>query len=314
MGIVRYIRNQFKHDRNTRSILNNQYSELQRINELLTNQRIREYREKTLNSTEAGVSDNKLCDKNVVVSLTSFGSRIYDVHLAIESIMQGTVKPNSIILWLSEEEFKGKTLPKTLELQMKRGLHVEYTKDIRAYTKLIPSLMKYPEDCIITIDDDAIYEYDIVERLVASYQKNPDAISACRIHKVILDENNKPVSYLDWEWGVREIANDSPLYFPTGVGGVLYPPHCFSKEVFNQQVFMEKCPFADDVWFYAMRLLNNTPVAQVYTGRPSGYYWELPSSSINALSSTNTDVNKCENDYQLEVLFDYYDLYNKLIS
>ena len=47
---------------------------------------------KTLNSSEKGVSNEAISDKEVIVSLTSYGPRIYEVYLAIESIMQGTIK------------------------------------------------------------------------------------------------------------------------------------------------------------------------------------------------------------------------------
>ena len=143
MGIIKYIKNQFRHDRNMKRMLSEQNEELRQIRTLLMEQRIHAFREKTLMSKEMGISGERLCDNEVVVSLTSFGKRIYDVHLAIESIMQGTVKPNRIVLWLSEEEFKGKPLPRMLEMQKARGLQVEFCEDIRSYKKLIPALKQF---------------------------------------------------------------------------------------------------------------------------------------------------------------------------
>lgn len=294
-------------------MLSEQNQELRQIRTMLTEQRMHEFREKSLTTRERGVSEDRLCEHEIVVSLTSFGKRIYDVHLAIESIMQGTVKPNRIVLWLSEEEFKGKPLPRMLEMQMARGLQVEYCNDIRSYKKLVPSLKKYPEACIITIDDDAIYECDLVERLVAAHKERSNAICACRMHKVKLGEDGKPLSYMDWDWCVEEYGKDSSLFFPTGVGGILYPPQCFSTEVFNQKVFLDLCPYADDVWFYAMRVLNDTPIKYVYAGKPGGNYMDLPSGDIDALSTDNTDAANCKNDVQLKAVMDKYDLYRFLI-
>jgi hypothetical protein len=270
-------------------------------------------REKTLNSSAIGVSDEKLCDSEVVVSLTSFGKRIFDTYLAVESIMQGTVKPNRIVLWLSREEFEGKTLPRTLELQKERGLEVKYCEDVKSFKKLIPSLRDFPEACIITVDDDAMYEYDLVERLVAAHRECPRAICACRVHKVKLGDNQKPVGYLDWDWCVEEYCVNSNLLFPTGVGGILYPPHSFPQQILDCNTFLSICPHADDVWFYAMRLLNDIPVVQVYTGNPLGYFTELPSRNIGALSSKNTDPVECGNDVQLKAVFEKYNLYEKLL-
>ena len=180
MGIIKYIKNQIWHDRNTKSLLDQAQRKLNRlqsvIDEMVSQNRMDYLRDKTLYSHEFGISEEKCCENELVVSLTTFGKRIYDVYLAIESIMQGTVKPNRIVLWLSEEEFKGKQLPRTLELQKKRGLQVEYCRDIRSYNKLIPTLKSYPDSCVITIDDDAMYEFDVVERLLNSHSNHPIGI------------------------------------------------------------------------------------------------------------------------------------------
>lgn len=312
MGFIRYLNNQFRHDRNMKRLLNEQEETLRRIQSLFIEQRIQAFRELALTTKEPGVSDERLCDHEVVVSLTSFGQRIFDVPLAIESIMQGTVKPNRIVLWLSEEEFKGKPLPKILELQIERGLQVEFCEDIRSYKKLIPSLKRFPSACIITIDDDVIYGNDFVERFVFAHQEKPDAVCAGRIHKVKLVGESMPSSYLNWDYCVECYGATSPLLFPTGVGGVLYPPGCFTQEVFAQDVFMDICPYADDIWFYAMRLKNHVPITQVYTGKPQGYFMELPSGDLNSLSTQNTNAENCRNDIQLKAVFEKYCLYGML--
>lgn len=52
---------------------------------------------------ESGVTNERNADKEVVVSLTTYGKRLYSVSLTIESIMQGTMKPNRLILWLQDD-------------------------------------------------------------------------------------------------------------------------------------------------------------------------------------------------------------------
>ena len=198
-------------------------------------------------------------------------------------------------------------------MQKARGLQVEYCEDIRSYKKLIPALKQFPEDCIITIDDDAIYEYDLVERLVAAHIENPNAVCACRMHKVKLTEDGKPLSYMDWDWCVECYETNSNLLFPTTGGGTLFPPGCLCQEVFNKRVFMELCTYADDVWFYAMRLMSDTPVVQVFTGKPGGNYMDLVSGEIDSLGDDNFRSGKNLNDIQLKAVFDKYQLYGKLL-
>lgn len=59
--------------------------------------------ELALCSSTKGISKERYCQKEVIVSLTTYGKRLYDVYLAIESIMQQSMKPNRIVLWLGDE-------------------------------------------------------------------------------------------------------------------------------------------------------------------------------------------------------------------
>ena len=83
-----------------------------------------------------GVANDKYGNEKIIVSLTTYGKRIYDVALSIESIMQGSMKPNKIILWI-DKSWKGKGLPLALQRQQSRGLEINFCKDIRSYTKLV---------------------------------------------------------------------------------------------------------------------------------------------------------------------------------
>ena len=85
-----------------------------------------------LHSKESGITSEALCDVEVIVSLTTFGNRLLEVAPAIESIMQGSMKPNRIMLWL-EEEMKGVTFPIAIRRQQERGLEVFFCKDFRSY-------------------------------------------------------------------------------------------------------------------------------------------------------------------------------------
>lgn len=313
--MFRFLRNCLRHDHNTRTQLNelnNQLCQVKNDIEILKTQSlINRLHEKTLYCRESGISTEQYCEHEIIVSLTTFSTRIDKVYLPIESIMQGTVKPNHIILWLSEKEFTNEQLPRTLKFQQKRGLEIRFCKDYLSYNKLIHSLTQYPDAAIITIDDDVLYEYDIVERLLNTHKQSPRSICACRMHRVVLNKEHTPVNYMDWDLCISD-SRTTPLNFPTGVGGVLYPPHCFNNEVLNNETFMNLCPKADDMWFYAMALLNNTPNLWVATNRPEGYYHVLEQYS-NSLSFSNTNDKEKGNDVQLKRVFEKYNLYKKLV-
>ena len=103
-----------------------------------------------LNSQEKGVIEGTIEETEIIISLTTHGRRLYEVFLAIESIMQGSTKPNRIVLWLNKD-IQNETLPRTLMNQTGRGLTIKYTEDIGPYTKLVPALLDYPDSIIVTI-------------------------------------------------------------------------------------------------------------------------------------------------------------------
>lgn len=267
-----------------------------------------------LNSQEQGIASDKICDNEVIVSLTSYGKRIRDVHLAIESIMQGSIKPNKIILWLSEKEFKEKELPITLQKQINRGLEIAYCKDIKSYKKLIYTLQKYPDANIITIDDDLIYNFDLLENLINCHIEKPKCICASRIHKITKQSNGSLNSYLKWDWTQNNDISISNLNFFTGGAGTLYPPNSLHKEVFNEEVFLSICPSADDVWFNAMARLQGTLICKSFTHSPIGedFIYNLI-NQVNGLCASNNNPKKCENDKQIKAVFDKYNIYDYIV-
>ena len=280
------------------------------LKQITAQNRIDFLRDRTLHSTIPGVSSDRLCDNEVIVSLTSYGKRIDDVHLAIESLMQGSMLPNRIILWLSEDEFKDKQLPLTLIKQQKRGLQICYCKDIKSFKKLIPTIRQYPSATVITIDDDVIYDFDMLERFVNTHMEHPNSICASRLRRISMDNNGDIGSYLTWE--VDYTTTTSKLLFPIGVGGILYPPDSLSKEVLDESSFVSLCPFADDIWFFAMARLQGTTTVRVPIRNPQGYYCELPSSQYDALSAENTNPDNCRNDRQMRAVFERYRIADKL--
>jgi len=266
-----------------------------------------------LNSNEQGIDNSHYCDMEIVVSLTTYGKRLYDVYLAIESIMRQTLKPNKIVLWLGDE-VNDTDIPITLKKQQKRGLEIRYCKDIMSYTKLIPSLKTFPDSAIITIDDDNLYNFDLIENLITSYKKNPNLIHSARIHRMKLIGKNKLEKYEKWDMSYEHF-DVSPLNFPTGAGGVLYPPGCFNKEIFNQDVFMNICKYNDDVWFKAMALLNGAMSRKIYTHDKSGNDFLLnKNDNIQDTGLFKININKGMNDIQIKAVFDKYNLYKLLVN
>ena len=270
-----------------------------------------ELTQKSLHDTAKGIANDKYGENMIVVSLTTHGKRIYDVHVAIESIFQGSIKPNKIVLWLSEE-YKKTPLPITLQRQMARGLEVEYCKDIRSYTKLVPALRCYPEASIVTIDDDIIYPYDMLENLLNAHLESPNCICANWIHEIPADLAENYVSLLEWPI-IRDVDTEGGRYFFEGFGGVLYPSHSFDKEVLNEGVYLDICKYADDVWFNAMSLKAGTKVR--YAWPRLGLIPLAVNNDVQAFALKNVNSKGMVlNDIQIKTVFEKYGLFEKLRS
>ena len=116
---------------------------------------------------------------------------------------------------------------------------------------------------------------------------------------------------------LHEISNVQPsfLNFFTGVGGVLYPPHCLNKDVLNEEKFKSLTPINDDIWFWAMAVLNGTKINIVKNNITQLTFInpdrELGLNGTTSLSHQN--VHKNENDKQLYATLEAYpDLLKKL--
>ena len=126
---------------------------------------------------------------NIIISLTSYPARIKYVPTVINSLLNQSLKPYKIILWLSKNQFPNgnKGLPKNLIDLVDKGLTIEYNNendgDIKSYRKLIPTLKKYPNNIIVTADDDIIYDKNWLEKLYKTHLKHPKDIVAHRITK-----------------------------------------------------------------------------------------------------------------------------------
>lgn len=277
-------------------------------NKLAYDQRVAELRQYALTSKESGISSEKYCEEEIIVSLTTYEKRLHDVYLTIESIMQGSMKPNRIVLWLADE-LKNIPLPRVLQLQERRGLEIRYCEEIRSFKKLVPSLQAFPNASIVTIDDDAFYSYDMLEILVNAHIQKPRSIVSHWISRISVDDNFMPTPCKLWQNFVEK-NDDSCLNSIVGVGGVLYPPNSLDKEVLNKDSFMKLCPYADDFWFYCMAIKAGTKMncaPSHYHGNPD-LMLNRKVQDTSLLSINMSKTSPITNDTQMAALFHHYHL------
>ena len=199
-------------------------------------------------------------DNKLIVSLTSYPLRFKTLPLVLNSILNQSIRPDKIILNIEYSDKK--KIPNSV-LDFK-NIEIKYIKNgLKAYSKIIPSLKKYSNIYIITFDDDIIYSKKAIEYLVNKSKKNPDAVIANRIDRIKVIKNY-PDMYQSW---YPVYKKQTRYAFLTGVGGVLYPPNCFHKDVCNEKLFKKLSPLNDDVWLNWMVRLNSIKVIYSYPGK-----------------------------------------------
>ncbi len=208
--------------------------------------------------TESGITKDKRSPK-LIVSLTTFPARIDTVYKTITTLMQQTLKPDEIVLWLADSQFPDRKLPENLTRLQQFGLSIKWCEDIRSYKKLIPSLIEYPDDIIVTVDDDNYYDPKLLETLYSSYLKNPECIHARQAFCVNINKNLE-LSMHSRSYVYNSTYLPSFLNEPVGCGGVLYPPHCLDKNVLNKEQFMDIIPTNDDIWFWGHAVKKGTRI------------------------------------------------------
>ncbi len=248
----------------------------------------------------------RLVSRRLIVSMTSFPGRIVLIPKVLESLLNQRKKADEIILWLAREQFPGleKDLPEELlRLVEEKKLNIRWCDDLKPHKKYFYALQEYTDDLVVTVDDDLVYSGDLLSSLYASYLLYPEAVSAVRVHLMMVSEEKQIMSYQTWIQETDEcIYQPSMQLMATGGAGTLYPPNLFRKEFFDRDAIRENSLLADDLWLKAMQLVSDVPVVLARPFEPLKY---LDGSQEEALRQINVTQN--QNDVQLQKIQEWAD-------
>lgn len=169
----------------------------------------------------------------------------------------------------------------------------------RSANKLIPTLMKYPDDIIVIMDDDISYDKDCVSKLIEMYEKNPDCIIAHEVNPVKYEngelryENSFDVKLLQKEYG-KYLTNCC-----------LFPPHVFDgTDVYNYEKMMQ-LTFGthDELWFWEQTVLKG--IKTIGLNCTMSFYLD---SKIN---HNNEDYKLSDINSNNDKIKDYNDAFNR---
>ncbi|MFL5306246.1 MAG: glycosyltransferase family 2 protein [Polyangia bacterium] len=237
----------------------------------------------------------------LIVSLTSYPPRYPVLVNTLKSLLDQTVKPDRLILWIAagDEEL----LPAAVRRLAAYGLEILVCDDLRSFKKIIPVLERWPDSFVLTADDDLYYPPDWLQTIVAGFSPAQPAIVCRRAHLPARAADGRLAPYGDWQHEIDMRDDPSPRQglFPTGIGGVLYYPGSLAPEVTDREAFLRLCPRADDVWLYWMGRRAGTRYRQV-----GGPFTQISWPRSQRVSLWLENVAAGENDRQIRAVEDHY--------
>lgn len=247
-------------------------------------------------------SDKRM--EKVVVSLTSFPLRFDKIHICLKSLLLQKVKPDRIIVYLGSDSSRDQFTKEMLDLE-RYGVEyrIDSERNLKAHKKYFYAMQDFPNDIIVTADDDLYYPSNWLSSLLKTYKKYPNAISARRVH-LMRQKDGSLLPYNMWKDQCRSVLEPSFSLLATGGSGKLYPPHCLNECTFDDKSFKELCFDADDIWLKCMEIVSGIPVVWAKN-------WEVDqlgvgSNEKGALSKQNVDCS--HNDVCLKNVVNFYNI------
>lgn len=221
----------------------------------------------------------------MTVSMTSYGRRLRTVHLTLESIAAGTVRPGRLVIWLDDEGVLARPTPGLRRL-VRRGLELRPTADLKPHKKYYPYVQSIEHHTapLVTADDDLMYPTGWLETLLDAHAQDPTTNTAHRARAVRV-EGGAIAPYATW--GEVRRGPSSPRHLATGNWGHVIVPAMLDALRDREAEFTAMAPTADDLWLH--RVAVEIGVAPKVTGTyTADDFLHLPDGG-SSLADANVD-------------------------
>lgn len=230
-----------------------------------------------------------------VVCMTSYGMRINSVHLALESIAAGSVRPSRVILWLDDDAAVQSPTPGLRRL-IRRGLEVAPCADDGPHKKYYPYVQSVQVHTtpLVTADDDWLFPLRWLEALMRAHAADPTTNTTHRARRIMFQGSRVAPYEL---WPLVSASEPSTRNMATGGWGHVLVPRMLEALRDRHEEFRVLAPRADDVWLHRVAVETGTApkVVGLYDERQ---VLHMPIGDGPTLSSENVDENG--NDRQIQ--------------
>jgi hypothetical protein len=191
----------------------------------------------------------------IIVSLTTIPSRVNNLPLVVDSILNNTIVPDIIYInipRISSKENKEYEIPEQLKLNNQVKINIT-EKDFGPLTKLYPTLLEEldPESVIICVDDDKEYDNHLIEHLLLASEKYPHSCICISGWNYI----NLGILALPITIPINNMVKNVDIL--QCYNGVLYKRKFF-KDDFDEYINIEECKTTDDISI--SKYLNNNEI------------------------------------------------------
>lgn len=248
-------------------------------------------------------------EPRLIVSLTSYGERLETLDICIKSLIKQTKTSDKIVVYLTND-IQEKDLPDKLLTLKKDGLEFRFIPlDLKPHKKYYYAMQEFPDDLIVTVDDDVIYDPELLEKLYQTYQKFPNCVVTGRAHEITFDEQGNFKPYNDWKWESAVEDKPSMKFIATGAGGILYPPHLIDSNILLDLAEIKRYLTVDDLWLKTAEVLSGVSTV-ICDCRMEERRQGIPNTQEQGLFNNNIGQN--ENDLHLKDLDQRFDLAKKI--
>lgn len=217
------------------------------------------------------------------ISLTSWGPRLNLLSITLLTLLQQSVTPKEIVVWLTKNDLKA--LPDQVpEKFLPFSVRFECCDDLGPHKKWLPMLELGTRNPFVICDDDIIYPYRWFEKLTS--EDRDDAYVGLRCHQIKYAKSGYVLPYSQWLLDVASARLPSFDLFVTGGAGAIIHPDRISAEFRHRGTIFDKCPKADDIWLKAAHSASGIPCCKTKYSFPC---LEIPGSFDSGLLQSNVD-------------------------
>ena len=237
----------------------------------------------------------------IIASLTSYPPRIRYAWIAIETLLRQSVRPLKIILVLNVVDFPNGKIPRKLLSQGRRGLSIVWVKENgRSYDKILPVITAYPEETIVTFDDDKFFPPNLLQALFSASLNFPDTIIGSRGWEIKKSPGRDELHY-GQGWKRAQPGSHGKMLFTPGGNGCLYPAGSLHESVRDLGAALSYCPTADDIWLWGAAVKNGTKFHCLGLPAHRPVARQKPTPALS-------DINSTENDRQFQKVIDVFSI------